>query len=226
MRRHHLFVCLMTIFCTGVVWPLVLSSAIAFAASPVALVYVPTSNGINVYDASSAGKLTEIASSPFKNTSGLFIGTNGKFVITLGTDYVHSYEVSSTGAIGKKVSEINTQSYSGSVCGTTDGAVLDHSGAYVYVLLNVSYGAGGGEPVCNAIQTIQISSTGILSFKGSYTYPDGEAGFPVVAGNDKFALSITGAWHGQCCSITSFTRESTGLLEPGGSNDGLADGML
>jgi len=141
-------------------------------------VYLPTSNGINVYDASSAGKLTSIGGSPFKQTSGLFIGTIGKFVITLGTYYVHSYEVSSTSAVGKQVSEINTQAYSGVACSTTGGAVLDHSGQYIYVNL------------CSAIQTYEISSKGILTFKGGVVLSTENYSSPIVAGNDKFALGF------------------------------------
>ena len=106
------------------------------APAPVAYVYVATSKGINLYNAASNGKLTLVSGSPFK-TTGLMIGSNQKFFITLGTYWVRSYPVKANGAIGAQVSQINTQNYSGSDCGTTNGAVLDHSGQDVYVLLNV-----------------------------------------------------------------------------------------
>ncbi len=92
-RKVQLF-CLIATLCSGA------------ASAQVAYVYVPTPKGIYAYDASSAGKLTLIKGAPFTETSGLLIGTNGKYVITLGTDYVHSYAVASNGAIGKQVSEI------------------------------------------------------------------------------------------------------------------------
>ena len=191
---------------------------IGVAYAQVARVYVQSASSapIYVYNASSTGKLTPISGSPFKAISGLFIGTNGTHVITLGTDYVHSYKVSSTGAIGAQVSQINTQLYTED-CGPTNGAVLDHSGAYVYVSLNTPpYDTGD----CSAFQTFQISSTGVLSFKGSYTFPNGvNSSLPVVAGNDKFALSLAGTWHGGLQYTASFARESTGLLEIGASTE-------
>jgi hypothetical protein len=78
------------------------------AAAPVAYVYVGTSKGVDLYDAASNGKLTLVKGSPFQ-TSGLAIGSNGKYFISLGTDFIHSYAVTSSGAIGKQVSTINTQ---------------------------------------------------------------------------------------------------------------------
>jgi hypothetical protein len=117
-RSIRLFVCLIAIL------------APPSALAQVAYVYVPTATGIYAYDSSSAGKLTAIKGSPFTQTFGLMIGSNGTHFITLGTDYVHSYAVSSTGAIGVQDAEINTQLYAGSECGTTNGAVLDHTGHY------------------------------------------------------------------------------------------------
>jgi hypothetical protein len=70
------------------------------ALAQVAYVSVPTPKGIYGYDVSTPGKLTLIKGSPFTEISGLLIGTNGKYLITLGTDYVHSYAVASNGAIG------------------------------------------------------------------------------------------------------------------------------
>ena len=54
------------------------------ATAPVAYVYVGTSKGINLYNAASNGKLTLVSGSPFK-TTGLMIGSNQKYFITLGT---------------------------------------------------------------------------------------------------------------------------------------------
>jgi len=90
----------------------------------------------------------------------------------LGTQYVHSNAVESNGAIGKQVSEIDTQDYVGSQCGTgtvTDGANLDHAGQNVYVeLLN--------DGACTAIQTFNIwKDTGKLTFNGE-AVPGANAG--------------------------------------------------
>lgn len=84
----------------------------AGSAGPVAYVYVSTPKGI--------------------------YGSNGEYFISLGTDYVHAYAIASNGAIKQQVSQINTQNYSGASCGTTGGAVLDHTGQYLYVSLNTS----------------------------------------------------------------------------------------
>jgi hypothetical protein len=89
----------------------------ATTVAPVAYVYVPTPHGIYAYKTSSAGMLTIIKGSPFTKTVGLPIGGNGKYFITLGTNYVHSYAVAADGAIGDQVSKINTQDYIGAECG-------------------------------------------------------------------------------------------------------------
>jgi hypothetical protein len=99
----------------------------ATSTAPVAYVYVSTSKGINLYDVASTGKLTLVSGSPFK-TTGLMIGSNGKYFVSLGTDYIHSYLIGSNGAIKQQESQINTQLYAGADCGTTAGAVLDHTG--------------------------------------------------------------------------------------------------
>lgn len=158
--------------------------------APVAYVYVATSKGINLYNAASNGKLTLVSGSPFNKTSGLMIGSNQKYFITLGTDWVHSYPVAANGAIGAQASQINTQSYNGYACGTTNGAVLDHSGQYLYVLLNVP---PDDNPMCDAFQTIKIASNGLLTFDGSTTMETGAPpirNLPTIMSNEKFAYAI------------------------------------
>src|ERR1017187_3596612 len=88
--------------------------------APVAYVYVGTAKGVILFDAASNGKLTQVAGSPFP-TTGLAIGSNGSYFITLGTNLVHSYPVKSNGAIGGQVSSINTQNFGGGECGTAYG---------------------------------------------------------------------------------------------------------
>jgi hypothetical protein len=52
------------------------SAAAATTTTPtnVARVYVLSAKGVNVYTASSTGKLALVSGSPFKNTAGLMIG--------------------------------------------------------------------------------------------------------------------------------------------------------
>ena len=101
-------------------------------------VYAPTAKGIYAYESSSAGKLTPIKGSPFTQVSGSPVGGNGSYFLSLGPAFLYSYKASSTGAIGEQVSEIDTQSYSDAQCGSAFAAKLDHTGQYVYVLLNSS----------------------------------------------------------------------------------------
>ena len=88
--------------------------------------------GVYLYNAAANGKLTLVSGSPFK-VAGTIAGSNGKYMITLGT-YLHAFlSVASNGAIQRQVSQIDTQKYltsSGDGCGTTAGAVFDHTGLY------------------------------------------------------------------------------------------------
>jgi hypothetical protein len=137
--------------------------AATVSASAVAYVYVGTAKGVYLYDAASNGKLTLVSGSPFK-TAGTAIGSNGKYFITLGTHYVHSYAVASNGAIGQQKSQINTQNYSGSGCGSPIAAILDHTGRNLYVQLNQTETGG----VCVAYQTFDIAkASGALTFHGA-----------------------------------------------------------
>jgi hypothetical protein len=97
-------------------------SAAATTPTNVARVYVQTANGVNVYTTSSTGKLTLVSGSPFKNTAGQMIGFGGSHLITVGTNYIHSYAMTSTGGIKGQVAQINSALYPGAACGTTDGA--------------------------------------------------------------------------------------------------------
>jgi len=186
----------------------------AKAAAPVAYVYVQTLKGVNLYDAAANGKLTLVEGSPFQ-TVGQLIGSNGKYLITLETHDVHSYAVEPNGAIGKQVSEINTQDYAGAECGpgTAAGdANIDHTGKNVYVeLVNEGW--------CTAIQTFDIAkSTGHLTFNGE-AVPGGNAGYglsnmPSIIGNDTFAYAASDFG---CCGSppgwSGFVRKSDGTME-------------
>src|SRR5581483_8417029 len=132
MRLSPVFVCLACALCVG----------IAQAQSPVAYVYVAqqgtqtTTGPIAVYAASSAGRLTPIKGSPFTQTTGSIIGTNGSHFLTVDQNpqtthqYLRSYDVSSDGAIGAEVATRDMHEW----CAMTEGGKLDHTGQFVYVL--------------------------------------------------------------------------------------------
>src|SRR5580658_8896650 len=61
-------------------------------AAPVAHVYVQTHQGVDVFDAAADGKLTLIKGSPFA-TTGQMAGSNGKYLISVGTRYLHTYTI-------------------------------------------------------------------------------------------------------------------------------------
>ena len=94
-----------------------------------------TSKGIDVFSASSTGQLTQVKGSLFADT-GQMGAINGSYLVSVGTDDMHVYPIESTGGVGKQVSQIDTQSYGGSQCGTNlGGALFDHTGKFLYVLL-------------------------------------------------------------------------------------------
>ena len=185
------------------------------STSPVAYVYVQTSKGVNLYDASAAGKLTLVPGSPFK-TEGSMGGSNGKYFITVGTDYIHSYAVASNGAIGKQASEIDTRNYYGSECGNNTGsrAVLDHTGQNLYLMLI--------NDQCMAQQTFDITKgSGVLKFSGAAVVSD----FPAdaledddcctplsITGNDAYSYVVSEAGDFWNSSVLAFARESNGAL--------------
>jgi hypothetical protein len=183
------------------------------ASAPVAYVYVQTSSGVNLYDAASNGSLTLVKGSPFK-TVGEMIGSNGKFFITLGTDYVHSYAIESNGAIGKQVSEINSLDYTGGETIFLNYAGLDHTGQNLSVI--VEYGSA------LAFQSFDIAkASGALTFKGSLVLDNSlyciPPLFPSITANDKFYY-----WSGynggvfECGApgpLAAFTRGSDGVLQ-------------
>jgi hypothetical protein len=234
MRPIHLAICLITVLCTGA------------ASAQEAYVYDTVAKGTYAYDASSTGKLTLIKGSPFQ-TVGALIGTNGKFLVTADTTTLFSYAVESNGAIGKEVSKINTQLYSGSECGTilstefggTGPGEFDHTGANIYVPL----GVGDEDGTCYSLQTYAISKTGFLTFKGATDFDTGNASIigppslTTITGNGKFAYnfqtvefdseSVCGPF------INTFAAESGGVLnyqaqdgESGGPNPTLPPGTF
>ena len=185
-----------------------------------AYVYVQStaSNGpVYGYSASSSGQLTAISGSPFKPGTAIVGGTKTEF-FTIGKTLLHSYSVGSNGAIGAQLSQIPFLNYSGSTCGGgTSGlasAELDHSGQYLYVLLE-----NGGDGSCAAYQTYKVNSGGSFTFDG-----DSEVNFgtqsgpnflsvdmPSILGNETFAYADESSGHNS--SPIGFRRESSGTLQ-------------
>jgi len=198
-RPLQLFVCLTTLAGAALAQTTI-EPAFNRPSTTVAYIYVQTTKGVKVYDASSLGKLTEVSGSPFK-TTGAMIGSNGTHFITLGTDYVHSYPVASNGAIEEQASEIDTRSYSGANCGTTRGGVL--FGQDVYVALTNAAKDGAGTGVCDALQTFRVPNTGTPAFLGSTVFDTddpfvvGTITLPVLSGNGAFAYAVEAEGHGR-----------------------------
>lgn len=179
------------------------------SSATTAHVYVGTSKGVYLYASSSSGALTQVAGSPFA-IAGSAADSNGKYFVSLGTDYVHSYSIGSNGAIQGQVSQINTQTYfsePNSNCGGTAGAEFDHTGQDIYVLL----GLNG----CSALQSYQISSAGALSFLDSTSFDSGVTGSaapPTITANDLYGY--TGRYVGSCIEDTDvFQRQGSGALQ-------------
>jgi hypothetical protein len=182
-------------------------------AAPVAYVYVQTAEGVNLYDAAANGTLTLVKGSPFK-TVGSMAGSNRKYFFSLGTDWVHAYQVESSGAIGKQVDEINTQNYGlvyGRTCGTTVGAVLDHTGQSLYVALWDNWPLN----VCTQFEAFDVAkASGRLSYHGSTEFDwNSEFSLPVFAANDELAYSNDYIGDGPVGPMVEFERVSTGRLQ-------------
>jgi len=182
--------------------------------APVAAVYVETKAGIDIYNVSTAGKLSLLKGSPFW-VSGNMGGVRGSYLITAGTDNLRTYKIESTGAIGGRAGEIDTQKYAGSQCGTIDGApLLDHTGQYFSVPLY-------GGPTCAALQTFKIASSGLFSFLGDVQSEDGvhsdvyQIGVSTYSSNDLFAYGVESEQGGS--SFLAYKRAAAGDLVMNGS---------
>jgi hypothetical protein len=223
---RHAVTCLKLVTCLAV-----LSAAPAFcqttddeaasnsAAAPVAYVYVQTTNGVNLYDAAANGALTLVNGSPFK-TVGEMIGSNGKYFITLGTNWVHSYAIEADGAIGKQVSEINTLDYDVASGETAflNSAGLDHTGQNLNVMLE--YSDSSNDYI--AFQSFSISKTGALTFNGSLVFSNNDnvycwyQQFPSFTANNEFAYAGNNGIDFDCGAVgplIGFTRKSDGVLQ-------------
>lgn len=207
-------------FMLGATLVFVLSLALASAASaqstPSAYVYVQSqgpAGAVHGFRASSTGQLNAIPGSPFKLGTKIIGGTGTKF-FTLGKTLIHSYPVAADGAIEAQKAQINVFNYSGSSCGDQNNglydAVLDHTGKYIYVLLQAGV-------ICAAYQSYQINSDGSFAFDGD-TELDMNQGsgynpsVPSILKNESFAYAFYD-FQDQGPVLTGFRRESSGTLE-------------
>jgi hypothetical protein len=184
----------------------------AATTTNVARVYVQTAKGVNVYTTSSTGKLTLVTGSPFKNTAGLMIGTAGSHLITVGTHYIHSYAIQSTGGIGGQVAQINSALYPGAACGTTDGGTIDRTGTEAYIQFEFT---GPYDEGCDALQSYKINAaSGAFTFGGVAQFGGTASqllGSPlVVAGNNGHAYTFTK--HYCANEIRAFYRDRFGAM--------------
>jgi hypothetical protein len=175
--------------------------------------------GIDVFSASSTGQLTQVKGSLFADT-GEMGAINGSYLVSVGTSYLHTYPVEANGAIGKQAFEVNTVNNDGSGCGTNSGgALFDHTGKYVYVLL--STGDSSSSNPCSALQSYKIESNGALTFLGEAVVDNGYHGMDLpegintISGNDTFAYGVWGDIYTD--EFDSYTRESSGALMTNGS---------
>jgi len=99
--------------------------------------------------------------------------------------------------------------YPGGNCGagsTADNiAVLDHTGKFVYIVLQTSNEISG----CAAVQSFNINSAGAFDAVGETVLNGSYLTLPSILGNESFAYA-----NDNSSGTIGFTRESSGALEP------------
>jgi hypothetical protein len=175
------------------------------------------------FSASSTGKLSAIPGAPWK-PAGQIVGSNKSQFLTLGQTLIHSYGIAANGAIGSQLAQEPVFDYQGSECGGgssgQDGAVLDHSGKYIYVMLDDGF---KDNETCGAYQSYIINSDGSFSFDGEtqLTGPESSEsggvdgfGLPSILGNESFAYALYQAGGPpENEYYLGLQRESNGTLE-------------
>jgi hypothetical protein len=159
------------------------------------------------FSASSTGKLSAIPGAPWKPT-GQIVGSNKSQFITLGEDNIHSYGISANGAIEGQLEQNPYTDYAGGECGTgstaLNSAVLDHTGKYVYILLQSSNGITG----CSSYQSFNINSAGAFDGVGDAVLSGAvDTTLPSILGAETFAYAD------DSFGPIGFQRESSGALE-------------
>ena len=184
------------------------SAATSATAANVYIQVQGPAGAVYAFHVSSTGQVTAISGSPFK-PAGLIIGATASRFFTLGKTLIHSYGLASGGAIQSQLGQIGYFNYPGSSCGGGESsAVLDHTGKYIYVLLQ-----GGGSGTCAAYQSYAINSNGTFTFNGDTEESltsGGGADNPSILGNETFAYADSFYSHDN--TVIGFRRESSGTL--------------
>jgi hypothetical protein len=192
----------------------------ATSASPVAYVYVETTNGngADLYRAAADGRLTFAGTYLFEST-GLMFGSTPSHLFTsgevstnaYGPNSINSYAIESNGAIGERVSTIPVYQDASANCdqATIQGGFLDHTGRYLFVNIESGY----PRPSCFAWQTYKVSATGQITFLGEVENSDVGA-MNTIDSNDKFAYGANGNVAIPCpYSFSAYSRNSDGTLD-------------
>ena len=203
---------------TAAVVPKAGAAATPSTPSTAAYVYIQIQGpegSVYGFRASPTGQLSTIPGAPWKPV-GQIIGDNKSQFFTLGDENLYSYGVSSDGAIGSVIGRVPVLDYAGGACGSgksgADGAVLDHTGGYIYVMLEY-----GGDDSCAAYQAYVITKAGYLNFDGDTEITNSgeegatDFGLPSILGSETFAFSQFLDSFGPV--ISSFKRTSSGTLE-------------
>jgi len=188
------------------------------SSTPAAYVYIQIQGpegSVYGFNASSAGHLAAIPGAPWK-PAGQIVGDNKHQFFTLGDENLYSYGLSSNGAIGSVIGQVPVLDYAGGACGSgksgANGAVLDHTGSYMYVMLEY-----GGDDGCAAYQTYAITKAGYFDFAGDTEIVNSgeegatDFGLPSILGNETYAFSQFLDSFGPV--ISSFKRTTSGALE-------------
>jgi hypothetical protein len=136
------------------------------SSAPVAYVYVSSSPGsgnyeINAYSASSTGKLTAMAGSPFP-ADVQYMAVNGKYLFGSNGVDIYSFSISSEGALAQVASIDGEQFNNPPTTGGPINVVLDHTGTSLYADDFNANGTGN-----NSYEFFSIdNSTGGLTYLG------------------------------------------------------------
>jgi hypothetical protein len=142
----------------------------AAASANVANVYIQAKSGVYVFHAKSSGQLDLVSGSPFADSGQMEAVRGNNLLISVGTNYLHSYALLSNGGVGRQLAQVNTAAYGGSKCGNTDqsGSILDHTGQYFSVQLYGTLTNDGNNYQCGAWQTYKVASDGQFTFLGDW----------------------------------------------------------
>jgi hypothetical protein len=216
MSHHFKFVtCLLATLCTELAIGQVAATQIAVPApssspnSPAAYVYVssnPSGNSSEIvgYSASSDGKLTVIAGSPFA-ANVQYMAVNGKYLFGSNGIDIDSFSIASNGAL-QQVSSINAQRFNSGNCGGPWVLFTDRTGASLYD--NDIY----SDCANNAYQFFGVdSTTGSLDYLGvtSASSPEFEGALSLIGNNQYGYGASCYHWYQE---IYGFSRASDGAL--------------